>query len=125
MSDNVAVRVAADPVVDVFVARPIVDPIAVTTYDWVHNCLQHGIFNEEVEALLRVAKTRGLSRDEIQSFLKDSEWSFAKSRSRKMKDLHRIFDERRVSSKKSPDKLKCSCSEAVSVYGLLRFLCNS
>ena len=30
--------------------RQQVDPIAVTTYDWMHTLLQGGVLNEEVEA---------------------------------------------------------------------------
>jgi len=41
----------------------------------------------------------------------------------KMSMAHRVFDERRRGAA-DPDKLKCSCAEALCVYGLLRSLGN-
>ena len=38
---------------------------------------------------------------------------------RKAQELHRVFDEHRLSDK-NPDKIKCSCAEALGLYGLLR-----
>ena len=39
----------------------------------------------------------------------------------KSKGLHRIFDAKRASKEKGAEgKVKCSCSEGLGVYGLLR-----
>jgi hypothetical protein len=100
--------------------RQQVDPIAVTTYDWMHTMLQGGVLNEEIEALLTEAGAFGISRRSIQEFLKDQSWQFPQCSKAKAKQLHRIFDEKRQSDTQ-PDKVKCSCAEALGVYGLLRF----
>jgi hypothetical protein len=97
-----------------------VDPIAVTTYDWMHTLLQGGVLNEEIEALLTEAGAFGISRRSIQEFLREPSWRFPQCSKAKAKQLHRIFDEKRQSDTQ-PDKVKCSCAEALGVYGLLRF----
>jgi hypothetical protein len=101
-----------------------VDPIAVTTYDWMHTLLQGGVLNEEVEALLTEAGPYGISRQTIQEFLRDESWQFPQSSRAKARQLHRIFDEKRQSAT-DPGRLKCSCAEALGVYGLLRFFLES
>ena len=102
-------------------ARRHLDPVAVTTYDWMHTLLQGGVFNAEVEAMLTVAAPFGVTRRTIQDWLRDDAWQFPSCTKAKAWELHRIFDERRQAAT-DPDKLKCSCSEALGVYGLLRFL---
>ena len=99
--------------------RPHVDPVRVTTYDWVHTFLQNGIFNCEAEAMLSVASEHGCTRQALQEFLRDGAWRFSRAAAVKHKQLHRIFDERRR-SKTEPDKIKRSCAEALGVYGLVR-----
>jgi hypothetical protein len=92
----------------------------VTTYDWMHTFLQGGVLNEEVEAMMTEAGRFGISRRAIQEFLRDQSWRFPQCSKAKAKQLHRIFDEKRQSDKE-PNKVKCSCAEALGVYGLLRF----
>jgi hypothetical protein len=99
--------------------RQQVDPIAVTTYDWMHTLLQGGVLNEEVEALLSEAGSFGISRRAIQEFLRDQSWQFPQCSKSKSRQLHRIFDEKRQSAT-DPGRLKCNCAEALGVYGLLR-----
>ena len=100
------------------------DPIAVTTYDWMHTLLQGGVLNQEVESLLTEAGAFGISRQAIQAFLKDQSWQFPQCSKAKSTQLHRIFDEKRQSST-DPGRLKCSCAEALGVYGLLRLFLES
>ena len=100
------------------------DPIAVTTYDWMHTLLQGGVLHAEVEALLTEASAFGITRRAIQVFLRDESWQFPQCSRAKAKQLHRIFDEERHSATE-PDRLKCSCAEALGVYGLLRFFLES
>ena len=66
----------------------------------------------------------GISRRAIQEFLRDQSWQFPQNSKAKAKQLHRIFDEKRQSDQQ-PDKVKCSCAEALGVYGLLRFFLES
>ena len=95
------------------------DPIAAVTYDWVHTFLQHGVFTVEVEALLPCVRAFGVTRNDIQAFLRDERWCFPQFTRSKQTQLHKIFDQKRVSDT-APTKLKCSCSELVGVYGMLR-----
>lgn len=92
------------------------EPIAVCTYDWVHNMLQDGVLSVEIQAFFAVA---GVTRQAVKNFLENPSWVFPKYHSAKAKDLHRIFDVRRISAN-NPDKLKASCSELLGVYGLVR-----
>jgi hypothetical protein len=89
-----------------------------------HTLLQGGVLNAEVEALLTEAGAFGITRPAIQDFLRDEAWQFPQCSRAKAKQLHRIFDEKRQSATE-PDRLKCSCAEALGVYGLLRFFLES
>ena len=98
--------------------RPHFD-IQSVTYDWVHTLLQHGILNVEIQGLLTWCADLGITRETVQTFLKDETWVFPSATSKKQKQLHRIFDVHRV-SKDKPDKIRCTCSELMGVYGMLR-----
>ncbi len=100
--------------------RRLIDPVAVTTYDWVHTLLQNGVFHAEVEAILKAASKFGVTRRVIQDFLRDEAWQFPQCQKSKSKQLHRIFDEKRRSAAE-PDRMKCSCAESLGVYQLLRY----
>jgi hypothetical protein len=100
--------------------RGHVDIIGVMTYDWVHNCLQDGVFNAECMAFLKACEPLGVTRGDIQTFLADEGWVFPASSKAKARQLHRVFDIHRQSDKE-PDKVKASCSEMLGIYGLLRY----
>ena len=69
-----------------------------------------------------MARIAGVTRKAIQGFLADKAWRFPSSSKVKAQALHRIFDEKRVSKEKSQNHAKCSCSEAIGVYGMLRLM---
>jgi hypothetical protein len=100
--------------------RGHVDLIGVMTYDWVHNCLQDGVFNAECMAFLKACEPLGITREGIQAFLADEGWVFPSCSKNKARQLHRVFDTHRQSDKE-PDKVKASCSEMLGLYGLLRY----
>lgn len=60
-----------------------------------------------------------VGRADIHEFLSDEAWCFPVFHNVKTRQVHRIFDVHRI-LKDAPDKLKGSCSEFLSVYGLLR-----
>lgn len=95
----------------------LTNPVHAVTYDWAHNMLQDGVFTSEAGAFLVAA---GLSRDAVQGMLLDR-WEFPAFRRTKMRELHRVFDIRRVSAE-HPNKIKASCSEMLGLYGLLRHI---
>ncbi len=100
--------------------RGHVDIMGVRTYDWVHNCLQDGVFNAECMAFLKACEPLGITRDGIRAFLADEGCVFPPCSRSKAKQLHRVFDTHRQSDKE-PDKVKASCSEMLGLYGLLRY----
>lgn len=102
-------------------ARPHVDPTACMTYDWVHNCLQDGVFTVEVQLLLTACSEFGLAKTQIRSDLKDTAWEFPSQTRQKAKQLHRIFDPYREVSD-DQHRLKCSASELLGLYEILRYI---
>jgi hypothetical protein len=96
-----------------------VDAIGVTTYDWVHNMFQNGVFILEASLFVKACQPLGITRKDICAFLADKAWMFPSVGRRKAQELHRVFDEHRRSAE-NPDKIKCSCAEALGLYGLLR-----
>ena len=94
------------------------DWLRCATYDWVHNALQDGTLTEETIAFLKSAQTLGVTRAALFDFLKSDRWRFPRS-NQKAKGVYRAFSPYRSCSS-DPDKLKCSASELISLYGLLR-----
>jgi hypothetical protein len=90
------------------------------TYDWVHNTLQDGTLTVEVQLLLTACVEHGLSRASLMTALRDDSWEFPSQSRAKSKQLHRVFDPYREAA--DSDKLKCSASELLGLYGLLRYL---
>ena len=64
-----------------------------------------------------------MDRDLIKQFLEDPDWKFPKAKKFKSKHLHKVFDESRRS--KADTKLRCTCSEGLGLYGLLRLFVES
>lgn len=95
---------------------PHVDPVGACTYDWVHNMLQDGALSREIEAFFQVA---GIDRAAVREFLAMPDWNFPKFHQLKARELHRIFDDKRISAA-NPQKVKASCAEFLGVYGLVR-----
>ena len=58
-------------------------------------------------------------REKIKAFLADRSWQFPAARRQKCRELHRIFDPRRILAD-DPTKLKGSCSEFLGLFSLLR-----
>ena len=100
--------------------RPHLD-VRCVTYDWVHTMLQHGVLVVESECMLSRCSGIGINRETIRMFLKDEAWIFPHASARQQRQLHRIFDERRASDQNS-DQLRCTCSELLGAYGMLRLV---
>ena len=79
--------------------------------------LQDGAFTTEAWLFL---KARGIQPSDVCVFLKDPGWHFPAVNRDKGKGLYRVFDEYRTSSSDEAGKLKCSASELLSLYGLIR-----
>ena len=103
--------------------RPHLRPANILTWDWVHCVLQDGTLTTELELLLGAATPFEVSKELIREFLKDPLWHFPSSSKAKLKQLHRVFDDHRLSD--DPDRVKCNCSELLGLYGLLRLFLSS
>jgi hypothetical protein len=87
------------------------------TVDWVHTFLQDGVFS--TEALLMI-KAMELPGETMKQFLQQ-EWEFPKALQTKGKQLWRVFSEHRLDDNGDVDKIRCSASELLGLFGLLRY----
>lgn len=78
----------------------------------------------EIQFLLSACEPYGLTREQVKADLSDATWCFPSQNRAKTKQLHRIFDPYRESSS-DPEKLKCSASELLGLYQLLRWIVAS
>ena len=92
------------------------------TYDRVHTVLQHGVLVVEIECMLSRCSGVGINRETIRIFMKDEACISPHASARQQRQLHRIFDEQRASDKKNSEKLRCTCSELLGAYGMLRLV---
>jgi hypothetical protein len=63
-----------------------VDAIGVTTYDWVHNMFQNGVFTLEASLFVKACHPLGITRKHLCAFLKDEAWMFPSVGRRKAQD---------------------------------------
>ena len=101
--------------------RAYVDVVSACTYDWMHAALQDGFFSVETHLLLTSCQKVGVTFERVEAFLKQSKWQYPQAARQKSKALHRIFSEHREDSCAAAQKLKCSASELLGVYALIRF----
>jgi hypothetical protein len=95
--------------------RRHIDVVECFTYDWMHTLLQDGVFTVEVFLMLKACN---IGYHVLESFLKDPRWQFPMASRAKAKRLHSVFNSH--ASNNEANKLKCSASEAIGLYGLLR-----
>ena len=99
----------------VLACRELREQFAITsvlTSDWMHNALQDGTLTTEVFLFLAEA---AVPRETLEAYMKTT-FTFPRSTHVKSAALHRIFNEYRFSEA----KFRCSASEMLSLYGLLR-----
>ena len=102
------------------VLRQHVRPLAVFTYDWVHNVLQDGTLTVEMWQFLNALSQIGVTNQTLKAYLSSSDWQFPRHSSGKSKALHHIFSGSRWSSSNEAGKLKAGASELLSLFGLVR-----
>jgi hypothetical protein len=83
--------------------------------DWVHNALQDGTWTVEAFLFIVACGPFGVTMEGLQAYMR-STFKFPKHRSAKGGALHQIFS----ASRNWEAKLRCSASEALSMYPLLR-----
>ena len=97
-----------------------VDIHAAIIMDWVHSALQDGTMNVECLLVVDAAADADLDYSAVEEFLQRPDWEFPKKLRSRCKQLHRIFSEWRLNADEEMDKIRCSASELLSMYGLLR-----
>ena len=92
----------------------------VMRYDWVHTFLQDGSLTTDAWLLIQACTNHGLaSNATILEFIQE-EWVTPMHRRHRGRPLSRIFNEWGEKANTAKDKLACSASELLNLYGLLR-----
>ena len=94
------------------------DIVQVVTMDWMHSALQDGFLTKECSLVVRACRSTGVTFEDLRLYLDDDQWTFPKAIGGKLKALSRVFSSYRVSE--DSDKLKCSASELIGLYAILR-----
>ncbi len=84
--------------------------------------LQDGVLNVEAFLMIKACQPFGIGEEHLWSFLKDKKWQLPAATATKDKALFRIFDAYRRDAANEVQRLKCSASELLGVYGLIRHL---
>jgi hypothetical protein len=93
----------------------IIKPISMTMWDWMHIYIVNGTFNLEVGLLLGRLARVSVTYKNMHNFVQGFVWP-ARLSSRSASGIE-VFEKR---TGKVDDPLKCSASECLSVYGVLR-----
>ena len=113
-------RATGDGLLSSSTLRPLMAFQDVLRYDWVHTFLQDGLVTNEAWLLISGAENAGVaSQQQLHDFLKE-DWIVPMHRRHKGRSLQRVFDEYGSSANTKHEKLKCSASELISLYPLLR-----
>ena len=100
--------------------RALVSWQSVARYDWVHTFLCDGVLTGDAWGLIEAAGAAGLATQaDLCVFLKQK-WLTPYHRMHNGRTLHRIFNAQFAASNEKAGHLKCSASELLSLYVLLR-----
>ena len=100
--------------------RTRVDWIGVLRYDWVHTFLADGVLNVEMWNLIDLCDREGYgAQADLHAFLRLN-WVVPAHRRRGGRQLWRIFSDRAAASNSEAGAVKCSSSELLSLYGMMR-----
>ena len=97
-----------------------VDVYSALTMDWMHSALQKGTLTIEASLCLSRLKAHGVEFQAVEDFLKRPDWKFPKANRGRCKYLHRVFSKWRTDPDAEDQHIRCSASELLSLYGLLR-----
>ena len=100
--------------------RTTIDWLASFTYDWVHTMLQDGPMNIDMFLYLQTCQDF-LSFAQVEEWLL-LDWKFPAAYASKGHALWRIFCQWRKNGEGEHDKVKCSASELLGCYALVRLL---
>lgn len=90
-----------------------IEPISILHYDYMHTIFVHGVFNLEASQLLSSFKLAGISQKDLHDFLQTCEWpSHVTSHAATGKAIFR--------KKQEGNTIKCSASEGLNLFSVLR-----
>ena len=113
-------RATADGLLASAKLRPLVRFQDVLRYDWVHTFLADGVLTSEAWMVVDAAVRIGVStQTDVHMFLKE-EWGVPQYRRLQGRELSRIFNSYGARANESHNTIKCSSSELLTLYGLLR-----
>ena len=92
------------------------DWVQVITKDWMHSFLQNGILTDEAFAMIKRAGHLGCTPDALLAFLRHGSWRYPSWVPGSAAASAEIFNPKR----KPEDRLKCTASELLGMYGMLR-----
>jgi len=94
----------------------VAKPVDIVTVDWMHTALQGGFLTVDVFLAL---KSCDIPFATMEAYLQ-TDIRFPAMHHAKCRELHRVFDSFRERSSKRAQTMRCSCSELLSLYSLLR-----
>jgi len=95
------------------------DPLQRSIYDWPHTILQDGVFQTELSVLLPcLRRQKGITKTDIETFLKRTDLCFPQATSSQMKQAHLVFSLQR---RKKLDVAKTrSMGESLNAFCLMK-----
>ena len=95
------------------------DPLQRSIYDWPHTILQDGVFQTELSVLLPcLRKKKGITKTDIETFVKRTDLCFPQATSSQMKQAHHVFS---LERRKKLDVAKTrSMGESLNAFCLIK-----
>ena len=101
--------------------RPHIDWQSVVRYDWAHTFCSGGVLNIAMWRLVKAAESMKVAtQEDISNFLKEP-WVTQAHRRGHGRKLWVIFGEHWAQSNDDNETIKCSSSELMDLYGLMRY----
>ena len=91
--------------------------------DWVHNELQSGVFQADVQGFTQACATVGLTFNVWEQILK-SDWCFPRARECKASNLHSLFNRWGLEHSEEKHKFKCKASDLLGLFAVMRHVCE-
>ena len=96
--------------------RSVAKAAEVGRMDWFHCCLQGGLMNVEMYLFLEATK---VPYSHLQTYFQAA-WEFPRCKAKSGRALHNVWNEWRNRSNDTAEKFKCSASDLLGVYSLVR-----
>ena len=105
--------------------RRHVDLLSVLRYDWCHTFLSAGVLTTALWNLIDAAvKAKIATQNDLHVFLKEP-WIFPKRRKGRGRPLSTLLSEHWAKANSEHEAVKCSASELLTLYGMVRYWAQS